>query len=70
MRIYKREQFQVTEIHCDNEFHKLMDPFAAKQNPIIKVNYVTANEHIPRAERNNRTFQQRVRAAYKSVTIR
>jgi hypothetical protein len=64
MCIYKRGQFQVTEIHCDNEFHKLMGPFAAKQNPIIKVNYATANEHVPRAERNNRTIQERVRAAY------
>jgi hypothetical protein len=41
-----------------------MDPFAAKQDPIIKVNYATANEHVPRAERNNRTVQERVRAAY------
>jgi hypothetical protein len=47
MRIYKRGQFQVTEIHCDNEFHKLMDPFAAKQNPIVKINYATANEDVP-----------------------
>jgi hypothetical protein len=37
MRIYKRGQFQVTGIHCDNEFHKVMDPFTAKQDPIIKV---------------------------------
>jgi hypothetical protein len=41
-----------------------MDPFAAKQDPIIKVNYATANEHVPRAERNNRTIQERFRAAY------
>jgi hypothetical protein len=64
MCIYKRGQFQVTEIHCDNEFHKLLDPFSAKQDPIIKVNYATANEHVPRAERNNRTIQERVRADY------
>jgi hypothetical protein len=42
----------------------LLDPFSAKQDPIIKVNYATANEHVPRAERNNRTIQERVRAAY------
>jgi hypothetical protein len=55
----------VTEIHCDNEFHKLMDPFSAKHDPVIKVNYATAlQEHVPRAERNNRTIQERVRAAY------
>jgi hypothetical protein len=64
IRAYRRAQFQMTEIHCDNEFHKLMDPFAAKQDPIIKVNYTTTNEHVPRAERNNRTVRERVRAAY------
>jgi hypothetical protein len=67
MRTNKRGQFQVTEIHCNNEFHKLMDPFAAKQDPVIKVNYVTAKEHVPWAERNNRTIQERVRAAYHSL---
>jgi hypothetical protein len=64
IRTYKIAQIQVTEIHCDNKFHKLMDPFAAKQNPIIKVNYAIANKHVPHAERNNRTIQERVRAAY------
>jgi hypothetical protein len=64
LRTYKRAQFQVMEIHCDNEFHKLMDLFAAKQDPIIKVNYATANKHVPRVERNNRTIQERVRATY------
>jgi hypothetical protein len=64
IRLYKHGQFQVTEIHCDNEFHKVMDPFSARQDPTITVNYAAAQEHVPRAERNNRTIQERVRATY------
>ena len=41
-----------------------MDKFAAKQTPPIKMNYANAQEHVPRAERNNRTIQERVRCNY------
>jgi hypothetical protein len=41
-----------------------MDPFSASQTPLIKMNYVAAQEHVPRAERNNRVIQERVCAAY------
>ena len=30
----------------------------------IKMNYAIAQEHVPRAERNNRVIQERVRALY------
>ena len=62
--IYKKGGFNITEIHCDNEFCKVMDPFLVKQDPPIKMNYAAAQEHVPRAERNNRVIQERVRAAY------
>jgi hypothetical protein len=64
MAIYKRGQFTINAVHCDNEFHKLMDPYSAKQDPPITVNYASAQEHVPRAERNNRTIKERVRATY------
>ena len=41
-----------------------MDPFLARQDPSIKMNYATTQEHVPRAERNNRVIQERVQAAY------
>ena len=62
--VYKQGGFTITEIHCDNEFHKAMDSFAAKQDPPIRMNYATAGEHVPRAERNNRVIQERIRANY------
>ena len=62
--LYKLAGFIIREIHCDNEFHKAMNKFAASQNPPIKMNYSAAQEHVPRAERNNRVIQERVRASF------
>ena len=62
--VYKQGGFTIREIHCDNEFHKAMDNFAAEQDPVIKMNYAAAGEHVPRAERNNRVIQERIRANY------
>ena len=67
MAIYNRGLFTITEIHCDNEFHKVLDPYSAKQNPQIRMNYAAAQEHVPRAERNNRTIKERVRATYHAL---
>jgi hypothetical protein len=64
LALYKRGGFTISEIHCDNEFRKVMDPLSARQDPPIKMNYAAAQEHVPRAERNNRVIQERVRAAY------
>jgi hypothetical protein len=41
-----------------------MDPFLARQDPLIKMNCASAQEHVPRAERNNHVIQERVRAAH------
>lgn len=29
--IYRQEIFEITEIHCDNEFHKVIDLIAGKK---------------------------------------
>ena len=62
--VYKQGGFTIIEILCDNEFHKTMDSFATKQDPPIKMNYYSANEHVSRSERNNRVIKERVRANY------
>lgn len=64
LAVYKRGGFIVKEIHCDNEFHSVLDSFAAHQNPPISVKYAAPLEHVPRAERNNRVIKERVRSAY------
>ena len=41
-----------------------MNLFAEKQDLVITVNYATPNEHVQRAERNNRVIKERIRASY------
>ena len=69
-RVYRKAGLIIIEIHCDNEFHKAMDNFAAAQDPVINMNYANAKEHVPRAERNNRTIRERVRASYYQMPLR
>jgi hypothetical protein len=64
LAVYTRGGFKITDIHCDNEIRKAMDTFSARQEPPIKMNYASAQEHVPRTERNNRVIQERVCAAY------
>jgi len=64
LAVYRQGGFQVSTIRCDNEFHAVMDPLAAQQTPPIAMNYANPQEHVPEAERNNRTIRERVRAAY------
>ena len=57
LEVYKKGGFNITEVHFGNEFRKVMDQFLAKQDPTIKMNYAAAQEHVPRAEQNNRIIQ-------------
>jgi hypothetical protein len=59
--VYKKGGFNITKVHCDNVFCKVMDPLSARQDLPIKMNYVAAQEHLPCAERSNCVIQERVR---------
>ena len=39
MKVYKKGGFIITKIHCDKKICKVKDPFLAKQDPKIKMNY-------------------------------
>ena len=41
-----------------------MKTFAIEKDPPIRVNYASAQEHVPRAERNNRTIKERIRSTF------
>jgi hypothetical protein len=64
-RKYQQGGFYITNIHCDQQFRSLMDPIADELN--IKMNYATTDEHVPEAERNNRTIKEQIRAVYHSL---
>jgi hypothetical protein len=59
LALYKRGGITISAYYCDNKFRKVMDPLSARQDPPITMNYAAAQEHVPRAERNNRVIQEK-----------
>eukprot|EP00957_Ditylum_brightwellii_P175170 13336220-Ditylum_brightwellii.AAC.1 len=41
-----------------------MESYVINQEPTIYMNYASAQEHVPRAELNNRTIEEQVRYKY------
>jgi hypothetical protein len=62
LRKYNSAGFMIKMIHCDGEYRSMMDD--VKDNLDVEMNYANAFDHVPEAERNNRTIKERVRAAY------
>jgi hypothetical protein len=62
LRLYNSAGFHIKTIHCDGEFHAMMDK--VKDDLGVCMNFTNALDHVPEAERNNRTIKERVRAAY------
>ena len=53
--------FVIKTIHCDGECWSMMD--SVNDNLDVQMNHTNACDHVPEAERNNRTVKERVRAA-------
>jgi len=68
LRLYNRAGHSIKEMHCDQEFKKVMDEIA--DNLDVQMNYTTTDEHVPEAERNNRTIQERYRSAYHNMPFK
>ena len=49
-------------IHCDQEFRSMMDYVADELN--VKMTRASTGEHVPEAERNNRTIKGQVQTTY------
>jgi hypothetical protein len=54
--------FHIKTIYCNGEFRAMMDK--VKDDLGVCMNFTNALDHVPEAERNNRTIKERVRAAY------
>ena len=52
-------------MNCDQEFKSLLDPIMDDMD--IIVNYTATEEHVPEAERNNRTIAERIRTTYHNL---
>jgi hypothetical protein len=62
LQLYKSAGFHIKTIHCNGEFRAMMD--IAKDGRGVCMNFTNALDHVPEAERNNRTIKEQVWAAY------
>ena len=64
----KRYGFHVKDIRSEKQFKKALEMFRddqlQKYQTVIKINIANTKEHVPHAERNNRTMQDRTRCDY------
>ena len=67
-RLYTKAGIRIKCIHADGEFKSLMDNIADELD--IEINPASAQEHVPEAERNNRTIGERIRAAFHNLPYR
>ena len=56
LRTYNKAGFVITAIRCDGEDREMMDIVSDELN--VEMNYTNAQEHVPEAERNNRTIKE------------
>ena len=62
LRHYNRAGFKIKTIHCDGEYRSMMDNVSDDLDVVM--NFTNAQDHVPEAERNNRTIKERIRAAF------
>lgn len=63
VQLYKTGGFSVTTIHADKQLALALDEYTCRHTT-ISVNYASSGEHVPRAERNNRVIEERIRCNY------
>jgi hypothetical protein len=62
LRHYNQAGFVIRTIHCDGEFHSMMEK--VEDDLYVDMNFTNAQDHVPEAEWNNQTIKERIRAAY------
>jgi hypothetical protein len=60
--LYNSAGFHIKTIHCNGKFHAMMEK--VKDDLGVQMNFKKALDHVPEAERNNRTIKERVWVAY------
>ena len=67
-RIYNHSGFKITTIKADQEFKPILNDI--KDDLDITMNFASAQEHVPEAERNNRTIKERFRSQYQRLPFK
>jgi hypothetical protein len=69
IKVYNRADFEVSTVYADNEFRPVIERIQ-QDFPSMSANFASAKEHVPEAERNNRTIKERVRSCYHALPYR
>ena len=64
-RRYNKGGFVIKTIYCDGEYRAMMNKVSDDLD--IVMNYTNASNHVPEAERNNRTIKERIRATFQRL---
>ena len=67
-RLYNNAGFLIKTIYCDPEFKPLMDDI--KDDLRVDMKYSSAGDHVPEAERNNRSIADKYRTAFHCLPYR
>ena len=64
-RQYNKGGFVIKTIYCDGEYRAMMNKVSDDLDVVM--NYTNASDHVPEAERNNRTIKERIRATFQRL---
>ena len=67
IRVYNRAGLRVSRIHADNEFRAVLEPIRDVLE--LDINYANPQDHVPEAERNNRTLKERISCNLSSSSV-
>ena len=62
LRHYNNADLMIKTIQCDGEFRAMFE--SVKDELDVNMNYTNAGDHVPEAERNNRTIKERFRVEF------
>ena len=68
LRQYNNADFQIKQVFCDREFKTIMDEI--KDELDTDMNYTGTDKHVPEAEHNNQTIEERVRVRYHHLSFK
>ena len=62
---YNKGGFVIKTIYCNGEYRAMMNKVSDDLDVVM--NYTNASNHLPEAERNNRTIKERIRATFQGL---
>ena len=67
-RMYNKGGYTIKRIDCDGEYEPLMEK--VQDDLDIEMNYANPGDHVPQAERNNRTIKECIMTALQRIAYR